>query len=170
MWAASPKGVAVSPDSVVSPSALGRGRATGGFSMVQALIAMTIVVIAGLASVEALVLTNRKAAAMRTVNNARAVVQQNIDTALGVPFPANAAAPAILGLGSTTTSVPIAVARNGVSQIVSGTLTRDVSVQGDPANPLNPAEADVRRITFQVSYTYRSRPYTVSMTTLRSTD
>lgn len=135
-----------------------------GFSTVQALMAMTIVMIAGLASVEALILTNHKAAVMRTVNNARAVVQQNIDTALGVPFGANDPVPAILATGTSASTVPIVLARDGTTSVVNGTLTRTVS-----AEP-NPSGANIRRVTFQAAYTYRSRPYSVSMTTLRSTD
>lgn len=135
-------------------------------------MAMTIVVIAGAASVEALVLTNHRAAAMRTVNNARAIVQRNIDTALGVPFSADDPVPAILAIGTGpydddgdgVLPVPVVVARNGTSSVVSGTLTRTVTAEA------NPAGADIRRVTFQLSYTYRSKPYSVSMTTLRSTD
>lgn len=135
-------------------------------------MAMTIVMIAGLASVEALVLTNHRAAAMRTLTNARAIVQRNIDTALGVPFSANDPAPAILEIGSGpydddgdgVMSVPIVVTRNGTDRVVSGTLTRTVTAEPNVAN------ANIRRITFSLSYTYRSKPYSVTMTTLRSTD
>jgi len=127
-------------------------------------MAMAIVIIAGLASIEALILTNNRAAAMRTVNNARAVVQRNIDTALGVPFAAGATPPTILAIGSDTSSVPIVVSRSGTDTVVSGMLTRTVAAE------TNPAAADIRRVTFQVAYTYRSRPYGVTMTTFRSTD
>ncbi len=134
---------------------------------------MTIVMIAGLASVEALVLTNHRAATMRTMNNARAIVQRNIDTALGVPFSANAAPPAILAVGSAdydddgdgVLDVPVVVKRDGTTNIVSGRLLRTVTAES------NPAGADIRRVTFQLTYYYRrTQPYIVSMTTLRSTD
>lgn len=135
-------------------------------------MAMAIVMIAGLASVEALIMTNRKAAAMRTVTNARAIVQRNIDAALGVPFAAGDPAPAILAIGSGQYDddgdgsfvVPVVVTRNGTSVVVGGTLTRTVTAEA------NPTSSDIRRVTFQLTYTYRSRPYTVAMTTLRSTD
>jgi hypothetical protein len=149
-----------------------RRHGVAGFSTVQALMAMAIVLIAGMASVQALILTNHRAAAMRTLNNARAIVQRNIDAALGVPFSASAAVPAILAIGSGqydddgdgVLAVPVVVKRDGTSRVVSGTLTRTVT-----AEP-NSASADIRRITFTVDYTYRSKPYSVSMTTLRSTD
>jgi hypothetical protein len=135
-------------------------------------MAMAIVLVAGMASVQALVLTNHRAAAMRTLNNARAIVQRNIDAALGVPFSSNSAAPAILAIGSGqydddgdgVLPVPIVVQRNGTTSVVSGTLTRTVAAEA------NTAGADIRRITFTVNYTYRGKAYAVSMTTLRSTD
>lgn len=146
----------------------------GGFSIIQALMAMAIVVIAGMASVQTLVLTNRKAASMRTLNNARAIVQRNIDTALGVPFSATQQ-PAVLALTSTSgsiydedgdgdTNVKIALQSNGTTGLVNGTLTRIVT-----AEP-NSVGADIRRITFRIDYTLRSRASSFSMTTLRATD
>jgi hypothetical protein len=159
----------------VEPAAMRRNNATSGIAIVQALTAMALVVIAGMASVQALVLTNQKAATMRTVNNARAIVQRNIDTALGVPFSASATVPPILATtvstgvlhdedGDGNTNVNVVVGRNGTDKVVEGTLTRIVT-----AEP-NSAGADIRRITFRVNYTYRSRPYSFSMTTLRTTD
>lgn len=144
------------------------------FSIIQALMAMAIVVIAGMASVQTLVLTNRKAASMRTLNNARAIVQRNIDTALGVPFSA-IQQPAVLALTSTggavydedgdgDNNVKIALQSNGTTGLVNGTLTRIVT-----AEP-NSAGADIRRITFRIDYTLRSRASSFSMTTLRATD
>lgn len=135
-------------------------------------MAMAIVLIAGMASVEALVLTNRKAAAMRTINSALAIAQRNIDTALGVSFNAGNPVPAILALGSGPYdddgdgdfTVPVVVARDGTSRVVSGTLTRTVTAEA------NTAGADIRRITFTVGWSYRSRPYSVAMTTLRTDD
>src|SRR5688500_8898864 len=57
-----------------------------GMALIQVIVAMAMIMLCGVAGVRALVEMNRKAAAMRTLNNARAVVQRNIDTALGVPF------------------------------------------------------------------------------------
>ena len=136
-------------------------------------MAMALVLIAGMASVQALVLTNQRAASMRTLNNARAIVQRNIDTALGVPFSAGSTPPAILAIGSGqydddgdgSLAVPVVVKRDGTTKVVSGTLTRTVTAEA------NPAGTDIRRVTFTLSYNYhRVQPYTVSMTTLRSTD
>jgi hypothetical protein len=142
------------------------------FALVQALIASGIIVIGGLASVQALVMTNNKAASMRTLNNARSIVQRNIDAAMSVPFSASVQ-PAILGFtaavpydetGGAATTVNIVTSRDGVGSVVRGTLWRSVT-----AEP-NADGADIRRIKFRVDYTYRLRKYSFEMTTLRAPD
>lgn len=150
-----------------------RGRPQG-FTLVQVMVASAIIVIVGLASVQALVLMNRKAAVMRTLNNARAVVQRNIDTAMGVPY-TTTLEPPILALTPTSGSVydddgggdnlvNVALLRNGTTAWVKGTLTRTVIAE------TNPESAVLRRVTFSLTYTYRGRPYNYSMTTLRTQD
>src|ERR1700689_3947676 len=66
-----------------------------GFTLVELMVATAVIVIVGIAGVQALSIMNSKAAAMRILNNARAAVQRNIDTAMGVPY-TTAAVPAIL--------------------------------------------------------------------------
>lgn len=150
-----------------------RGR-KAGFTLVQVMIATAIIVIVGLASVQALVQMNRKAAAMRTLNNARAVVQRNIDTAMGVAF-TTSLVPPILATTATTGAVydddgggdnlvNIALLRSGTTAWIKGPLTRTVIAEA------NADGADIRRVTFSLSYTYRGRPYTYAMTTLRTID
>ena len=68
-----------------------------GFSIVQVMVAMGVIIICGIAGVQALVHVNQKAAAMRLMANARAVVQRNLDTALCVPF-SSTIQPAILAI------------------------------------------------------------------------
>jgi type II secretory pathway pseudopilin PulG len=145
-----------------------------GFTLVQVMVAAAIIVMVGLGSVQALMLMNRKAATMRLMNNARAVVQRNIDTAMGVPF-TSTSTPAIL---ATTTSsgsvydddaggdnlVNIALLRAGTSAWIKGTLTRTVVAESNADN------ADIRRVTFSLSYTYRGKVYSFAMTTLRTQD
>jgi type II secretory pathway pseudopilin PulG len=145
-----------------------------GFTLVQVMVATAIIVIVGLASVQALVLMNRKAATMRVLNNARAVVQRNIDTAMGVPF-TSTSTPAILATTTASGStydddgggdnlVNVALLRAGTSAWLKGTLTRTVVAES------NSDGADIRRVTFSLSYTYRGKVYSFSMTTLRTQD
>ena len=153
----------------------GRVRAnTSGFTVIQAVVAMGIIAIAGAAGMMALVQMNNKAAAMRTLNNARAVVQRNIDAALGVPFSASLQPP-ILAITSSTGSVfdddgggdnlvTIVTPKTAAGTTVKGTLTRIVTAQ------VNGDGADIRRVTFRINYTIRGRAYLLSMSTLRGSD
>ncbi len=149
-------------------------RRPAGFTLVQVMVATAVIVIVGLASVQALVLMNRKAATMRTLNNARAVVQRNIDTAMGVPF-SSALEPPILAITTASGSVydddgggdnlvNVALLRAGTSAWLKGTLTRTVIAEA------NAEGVDIRRVTFSLTYTYRGRPYSFAMTTLRTFD
>ncbi|MDB6150366.1 MAG: hypothetical protein JWQ44_1814 [Chthoniobacter sp.] len=143
-------------------------------ALVQVIVAMAMILLCGVAGVRALVEMNRKAAAMRTLNNARAVVQRNIDTALGVPF-SRTAAPAVLAItpaagviydedGNGDGLVDVVTPRSGVGAVVQGTLLR--TVLAEPGSE----GADVRRVSFQLTYTYRAKPYTYQMSTLRAQD
>lgn len=161
-----------------APAAAGmtiRGqRRQAGIALVQVIMAMGIIALCGAAGLRALIEINRKAAAMRTMNQARAIVQRNIDSALGIPFN-KTLCPAILAFtGSTGTTYDddgngdnlenITVGRSGVGAVVKGTLTRIVT-----AEP-NPDSADIRRITFRLTYGYRLKTYTYEMTTIRAMD
>lgn len=137
-------------------------------------MAMGVIAIAGAASTTALVQLNNKAAQMRTLNNARAIVQRNIDTALGVPFSATQQ-PAILAPTSTSGSVfdddgggdnlvTILTPKTNAGMTLKGTLTRIVTAQA------NADGADIRRVTFRIDYTIRGRAYSYGMTTLRGSD
>jgi hypothetical protein len=138
------------------------------------MIAVGVVAVCGLASIQALMLINRKAAAMRVASNARAVVQRNIDTALGVPF-SSTAQPAILAITPASGAaydddangdgqVNVVLLRDGVTPLVKGTLTRVVVAEPNAQNQ------DLRRITFTLNYTFRARNYSYSMSTLRALD
>lgn len=136
-------------------------------------MAAGVITIAGIVSVQSLALLNAKASAMRILNNARAVVQRNIDTAIGVPY-TTAAVPAILATtpaggtvwvdDGTANLENVVYLSNGTSTLVQGTLMRTVV-----AEPNSESQA-LLRVTFQLTYTYRKRNYTYSMTTLRAPD
>lgn len=137
------------------------------------MVAVGIVTIAGMVGVQSLALLNAKAAAMRILNNARAIVQRNIDTAVGVPY-TTAAVPAILATTPATGTVwvddgtanleNVVYLSNGTSTLVTGTLTRTVV-----AEPNSESQA-LLRVTFSLTYTYRKHNYTYSMVTLRAPD
>lgn len=149
-------------------------RRAAGFTLVETLIAASILCVVAVASTQAMLISNRWAAANRIRTNARTVVQRNIDEALAVPF-AVSQVPSILGITSTTGQVydddgngdnlvEVVVQSTGGAVIVPGTLTRISTAVTNAQN------ADIRRITFRLAYTYRSRPYTYQMETIRTRD
>ena len=169
--------LSTSADSAVSANTLWfrpLRKRKGGFSVVQAVVAMGVIAVAGAAGIMALVQLNKKAAAMRTLNNARAVVQRNIDTALAVSFSATLQ-PSILAVTSASgvvhdddgggdNLVTIVTPKNAGGHTLKGTLTRIVTAQ------TNTDSADIRRITFRIDYSIRGRAYSYAMTTLRGSD
>jgi hypothetical protein len=155
-----------------------------GFMLVQVMVAAGITVLCGVASVQTLMFMNNKAFDMRVANSARAVVQRDIDMALGVPWTVSGSPPAILAitpssssLGNVYDDVNNADSANAVTNIVmsdsgtalvTGTLYRKVAPQSysDSTN----TTVIVATVTFTVTYKMRNRNYTYAMTTLRSVD
>lgn len=145
-----------------------------GYTLVEVLIAAGVLCLVAIASTQAMTISNRWAAENRMRTNARAVVQRNIDRALGVPFSASQI-PAILALTSAAGQVydddgngdglvEVVVQDAAGPVLVPGTLTRTVT-----ATP-NTENADIRRVTFRVNYQFRGRLHTYQMETLRTRD
>jgi hypothetical protein len=156
-----------------SGMALRRRQALAGIALVQVIMAMGMIALCGAAGLRALIEINRKASAMRIVSQARAIVQRNLDSAIGVPF-SKTVCPAILAITSSSGVTydddgngdnlsNIVVGRSG-NTVVKGTLTRIVVAEPNPDN------ADIRRVTFRLSYAYRNKNYTFEMTNIRATD
>lgn len=144
-----------------------------GFTLIELMVATAVIIIVGIAGVQALAMMNSKAAAMRMLNNARAAVQRNIDTAMGVPY-SKTAVPAILATTPATGTVyvdsgtgsleNVVLMRNGTTPLVTGTLTRTVVAEPNTQNQA------LLRVTFSLAYTYRKHNYTYAMSTLRAPD
>ena len=144
-----------------------------GFTLVELMVSTAVILIVGIAGVQAIAMMNSKAAAMRIFNNARAAVQRNIDTAMGVPY-TTTSVPAILATTPATGTVyvdagsgnleNVVLMSNGTTPLITGTMTRTVVAQ---ANSENQA---LLSITFSLAYTFRKHNYTYSMTTLRAPD
>src|SRR5258706_15514711 len=79
--------------STASGMASQRRRSEAGIALIQVIMAMGMIALCGAAGLRALVEINRKAAAMRTLNQARAIVQRSVDSPLGVPFRKNLCPP-----------------------------------------------------------------------------
>lgn len=147
----------------------GRGRARqSGIVLVQVMVAMVIIVICGGAGIRALIEMNRKAAAMRALNQARAIVQSKLDYAAGLSF-TKESVPTELAYttGTDTQNVPIVVSRTD-KNVINGTLRQIVS--SVTAYPGDPDAPDIRKITYRITYNYRLKSYSYEMSSIRSTD
>ncbi len=142
------------------------------FTIIEAVVAMGIVAIAYGMTTQGLLFMNRAAAFSRLRTSARIIVERNILTALSIPY-SGAIAPAILALTSASGTVydddgggdnlvDLMVQDTGGPVLVWGTLTRIVTAI------TNTADADIRRVTFRLDYTYARRNFSYEITTIRS--
>lgn len=148
-----------------------------GISLVEVMIALGLLAMTIVGSVQALLVSNRLAASNRIMTAARAIVQRNIDMALTLRFDANTAPP-ILGITSTSGAtyedeqdgdgtVTILTQKNAAGNLVplvKGTLRRKVTAIS------NTLGTDIRRVEFRLTYVFQGRNYAVEMATVRSID
>lgn len=146
-----------------------------GFALIEVITAASLVGVVALGSVQALGILNRNAATNRIVTNARTILQRDINTALTTTYSTNGTLPAILAITPAAgtaydddggdPSYVVVVSQGATNYaLVKSTLTRTVTAVTNPDN------ADIRKITFSISYQYRGRTYTDSMTTYRTVD
>ncbi len=154
-----------------------------GIALTEVLIAAILVSLIAMGSIQSMTLLNRDAAATRMLTNARAIVQRNIDTALSVTYTSDLSTPipAILALTPSQGSVwdddsgapnmvDVALQGSSGAQLVQGALTRIVT-EVDPVDAVDKIDqAKIRKITFQLNYTYRGKPFTYSLSTMRAID
>jgi len=142
-----------------------------GFTMMDVLFGTIAISIVAVASLESLVTLNRNASVNRMFSNARAVVQNDADTALSDLW-ATSTSTVPPSMTSGTITVPVDLRDNpnnswGSVTFVSGTLTRTVT----PVLYQSGSSGVVTyQITSSVNYTYRGRAFTYKVTTMRSTD
>jgi hypothetical protein len=157
------------------PRSLARPVGTGGFGLLEAIMAMGLIMLIALSTTQTLLVSNRNAATNRVLTAARTIVQRNLDTAMSLRFDGSTV-PSVLALtGSTVVDddgggdnqVNILVQKTGATQtvLVKGTLTEIVTAEPNP-----PQNADIRRITFRLAYTFQRRNFTVEMTAMRAID
>ena len=142
-----------------------------GFTIMEVMVAAVVMVISYTVVTQSFLLANRKAASSRLRTNARVIVERNINKALSVPF-TSTVQPSILA--TTAGDVVFDDDGNGdglvnlMVQDASGTIQMKAVLKRNVAAVLNPENADIRRITFSVTYTYRNHDYSYEMTTLRA--
>ena len=139
-----------------------------GFTLVEAVIGLMILVLAASVIFFAFSQMNRLASVARLYTAAQFIVQSNIDTIQNdTPFiPQSGQIPSELTVGVTSSNnVPIYVDPATNNTVVSGTLTTTVS------NISNASLTEYAYLaTVQLAYTYRSTTYQVVESTIRGSD
>ena len=157
----------------VSLNSTGRlRRRTAGFTLVEVLIAGTLLAVLISGSVTALTQLNRWATAARLRTIAMAVAQQRIDLIETTPWQVVGTRPALLTAGSVTeNNVPL---NNddyiAATSLVSPYTTLDSQVMSTRTTVISDLTARTLRATVTVTFTYRNRPFTITLNTLRATD
>lgn len=145
------------------------------FTLIEATVALTIIGIGIGAMVPSMSQLNHEASVSRNVTGADAALQNQIDLLLSDgPFnpqkigsDGQPQVPPELVVGThTTTNVPIYREPN-TGIIVSGTLTTTIQ---DISQTYSGLMMYMYRATVSISYDYRSRTYSESRTTIRSSD
>lgn len=142
----------------------------------EAIMAMGLIMLIALSTTQTFLVSNRIAATNRVLTAARTIVQRNLDTAMSLRFDGDNV-PSVLTItpstgtvtdddGGSDNQVNILIQKTGSTQttLVKGTLTRIVL-----AEP-NPQGADIRRVTFRLTYPFQRRNFAVEMTALRAID
>jgi type II secretory pathway pseudopilin PulG len=146
-------------------------------TLVEVMIALGLLALTIVASVQALLVSYRLSASNRLMTAARAIVQRNIDTALTLRFDSTTT-PGILAItsdsganydddGGGDGNVNVLTqkdASGNLVPLVKGTLRRKVTAMA------NAQGADIRRVEFGLTYPFRGRSYTVEMSTIRTID
>lgn len=154
-----------------------------GFSVAELVVATALITLIAVGAMHSFLVSNRIAAANRVMTAARTIVQRNLDNALSLrwdtsenPDGTPAGIPDVLTItpaqgtiydddGVADSKVAILVENNGSPVILLyGTLKRIVTKVDNPQN------ADIRRITFQLSYRFQNRDMVVQMSTMRAID
>ena len=149
-----------------------RSRSTKGFTLVEVVFAGCLLAVLVSASVSAMTQVNRWATGARLRTLALALVQQRIDQVETTPWQLLGTRPALLTAGTTTTNnLPLNNdSFNSATGLASAFTSLDRQVNATRTTTVTNVTARTIRITVTVSYTYRGRASSVSLTTLRTTD
>jgi type II secretory pathway pseudopilin PulG len=151
---------------------LQRRRHTLGFTLPEVVIAGAILALFVAGSVATMVQINRWAAAARLRTLALALAQQKSDEVLTTPWQIRATRPAVLATGTNTES-GLQLNNdsfNSATGLSSAFTTLDTPVVATRTTQLTDISTRMVRAVITVNFTYRTRPYSVSLTTLRVTD
>ncbi|HSI14106.1 MAG TPA: prepilin-type N-terminal cleavage/methylation domain-containing protein [Chthoniobacter sp.] len=153
-----------------------RHRKSHGFTLTEVAIAASILALFIVGAVSTMVQVNRWASAARLRTLALSLVQQKVDEILTTPWSVLSTTPTVLQgstTGTTTTETKLPLNNdpfNSATGLSSAFTNLDVQVIDTRTTTVTSISAHQVRAVVTVSYTYRARPYSVSMTTMRTTD
>ena len=149
-----------------------RRRGTAGFTLAEVIIAGALLAVLISGSVTALTQLNRWATAARLRTIAQAVAQQRIDLIETTPWQVVGTRPAVLTAGTTTeNNVPLNNDDyNASTSLVSAYTSLDSQVLSTRTTVITNLTTTTLQATVTVTFTYRNRPFSISLNTLRSTD
>jgi len=149
-----------------------RRRKTLAFTLTEVVIAASILALFIVGSISTMTQVNRWATAARMRTLATALVQQRIDQILTTSWSVLSPTPTLLTAGTTTeTKLPLNNdAFNNETGLSSAFTNLDVQVIDTRTTVINSVSAHMINAVVTVSYTYRAHSYSITMTTLRTTD
>ncbi len=141
------------------------------FTLVETLIAASILAVFACTSLVALTQLNRYAAVSRLRTLAIAFAQQKIDTIL-TPWDVAGTVPTILATGTTTeNNLPLDNDNfNNATGLASPFTASDLQVTATRTTTISSVRTRIINAVVTVTYSYRGRSYSVSMNTMRTTD
>ena len=147
-------------------------RGTAGFTLVEVLIAGALLAMLISGAVTALTQLNRSATAARLRTIALAVAQQRVDQIETTPWQVGGTRPALLTAGTTTeNNVPLNNDNyNAATSLISPYTNLDSQVLSTRTTVITNLPPRSLRAVVTVTFTYRNRPYTITLSTLRTTD
>lgn len=160
-------------DSVKTPvPSLRFRRRRAGFTLVEVVIAGSLLAVLVAGSFAALTQINRWAASARLRTLALAVAQQRLDLLATTPWQVTTARPALLTAGTTTeTNLPLNNdSFNSATSLASAYTTLDTQINATRTTQITDLTTRTVRMAVTVTFTYRNRAHSVSLTSLRATD
>ena len=147
-------------------------RGTAGFTLVEVLIAGALLAVLISGAVTALTQLNRSATAARLRTIALAVAQQRVDQITTTPWQVTGTRPALLTAGTVTeANVPLNNdSYNAATSLITPYTNLDAQVLSTRTTVITDLTARTLRAVVTVTFTYRNRPFTITLSTLRTTD
>ena len=147
-------------------------RGTAGFTLVEVLVAGALLAALISGTVTAMTQLNRWATAARLRTIATAVAQQRIDEIETTPWQVVGTPPALLTAGTTTdNNVPLNNDDyNSATSLITPYTTLDSQVMSTRTTVITTLTTRTLRALVTVTFTYRNRPVTITLSTLRATD